>query len=103
MGEGLTYGSYGVYVFRERSTSFSLGYLAIRQSAVFGTRSKTALRREGFAWVPDLESLLKLREVGVSPYLGFTLYLSVLQCFGLLEALNGRLISSKAWNRDIGF
>ena len=103
MGEGLTYSSYGVYVFRERSTSFSLGYLAIRPSAVFGTRSKTALRREGFAWVSDLGSLLKLREVGVSPYLGFTLYLSVLQCFGLLEALNDRLIGSKGWNRDVGF
>ena len=103
MGEGLTYSSYGFYVFRERSTSFSLGYLAIRPSAVFGTRSKTALRGEGFAWVPDLGSLLKLREVGVSPYLGFTLCLSVLQCFGLLEALNDRLIGSEAWNRDVGF
>ena len=54
-------------------------------------------------WVPDLGSFLKLREVGVSPYLGFTLYLSVLLCFDLLEALNGRLIGSKAWNRDVGF
>ena len=24
-------------------------------------------------------------------------------CIGLLEALNGRLIGSKAWNRDVGF
>ena len=54
-------------------------------------------------WVPDLGSFFKLLEVGVSPYLGFTLYLSVLQCFGFLEALNGRLIGSKAWNQDIGF
>ena len=44
----------------------------------------------------------KLREVGVSPYLGFTLYLSVLQCFGWFEALNGRLIGSKSWNRNVG-
>ena len=54
-------------------------------------------------WVPDLGSFLKLRAVGVSLYLDFTLYLSVLQCFGLLEAFNGRLIGSKAWNRDVGF
>ena len=27
---------------------------AIRPSAVFGTRTKAALRGEGFAWVPDL-------------------------------------------------
>ena len=50
-------------------------------------------------WAPDLRSFDKLREVGVSPYLGFTLYLSVLQCFGWFEALNGRLIGSKAWDR----
>ena len=91
------------FVFRERSLDFSLESWAIRPSAVFRTRRRTALRGEGFAWVPDLGSFLKLQEVGVSPYLGFTLYLSVLQCFGLLEALNGRLIGSKAWNRDVGF
>ena len=84
-------------------SNFSLESWAIRSSAVFGTRRRTALRGEGFAWVPDLGSFFKLLEVGVSPYLGFTLYLSVLQCFGLLEALNGYLIGSKAWNRDVGF
>ena len=68
MGEGLVVAMEFMF-FKERSTSFSLGYLAIRPSAVFGTRSKTALRGEGFAWVPDLGSLLKLREVGASPYL----------------------------------
>ena len=89
--------------FRERILDFSLESWAIQPSAVFGTRRRTALRGEGFAWISDLESFLKLQEVGVSPYLSFTLYLSVLQCFGLLEALNGRLIGSKAWNRDVGF
>ena len=72
-------------VLRERRTSFSLEILAIRPSVVFGTRTKAALRGEGFAWVSDLRSFLKLREVGVSPYLGFTLYLSVFQCFGWLR------------------
>ena len=84
-------------------SSFSLKIWTIRPSAVFGTRRRTALRGEGFAWVLDFGSFFKLLEVGVSPYLGFTLYLSVLQCFGLLEALNGLLIGSKAWNRDVGF
>ena len=68
--------------FRERERDFSLKYLAIRPSAVFGTRRKTALRGAGYAWTPDLRSFDKLREVGVSPYLSFTLYLSVFQCFG---------------------
>ena len=61
----------GLLCFRERTSCFSLKYRAIRQSPVFGTRRKAALRGEGFAWVPDLRSLDKLREVGVSPYLGF--------------------------------
>ena len=52
-------------------------------------------------WVPDLGSFLKLREVGVSPYLGFIPSLSVFQCFGWYEALNDRLISPKTWNRIV--
>ena len=52
-------------------------------------------------WVPNLKSLDKLREVGVSPYLGFTLYFSVFQCFGWIEALNGRLIGRKTWDRIV--
>ena len=55
---------------RERVSSFSLSFRAIRSLAVFETRRKVALRRESFAWVPDLRSLDKLLEVGVSPYLG---------------------------------
>ena len=80
-------------------SSFSLEIRAIRPSAVFGTRRKAALRGEGFAWVSDLRSLDKLLEVGVSPYLSFTLYLSVFRCFGWLETLNGRLIGPKTWDR----
>ena len=55
----------------ERESFFSLEIRAIQPSAVFGTRMRTALRREGFAWVPDLGSFLKLREVGVFSLLGF--------------------------------
>ena len=82
----------------ERESSFSLEIRAIRPSVVFGTRRRAALRGEGFSWVLDLRSLDKLLEVGVSPYLGFTLYLSVFQCFGYLEVLNGRLIGPKTWD-----
>ena len=57
--------------FSVRGLDFSLKIRAIRPSAVFGTRRRTALRGEGFAWVPDLGSFFKLLEVGVSPYLGF--------------------------------
>ena len=60
--------------FRERRTSFSLEIRAIRPSTVFGTRRKAALRGAGYAWTPDLRSFDKLHKVGVSPYLGFTLY-----------------------------
>ena len=73
----------------------------IRPSAVFGTRRKAALRGEGFSWVPNLGSFLKLQEVGVSPYLGFTLCLSVFMMLELFEALNGRLIGPKTWDRIV--
>ena len=65
---------------RERE-HFSLEICAIRSSTVFGTRRRTALRGEGFAWVPDLGSFLKLRGVEVSPYLSFIPILSVLRMF----------------------
>ena len=90
--------------FRERGSSFSLSFCAIRPSAVFETRRKAALREKGFAWVPDLGSFLKLREVGVSPYLGFIHSLSTLSMFELNEVVRGRLISPKTWDRiDINF
>ena len=85
-----------------RRLDFSLESWEIRPLEFFGIRRKAALRGEGFAWVPNLRSFDKLLEVGVSPYLGFTLYLSVLQCFGWFEALNCRLIGPKTWDRIIG-
>ena len=60
-----------------------------------------ALRGEGFPWVPDLGNFLKLREVGVSPYLGFILYLSVFMMLELNEAVRGRLIGPKSWYRIV--
>ena len=71
----------------------------IRPSAVFETRRRTALRGEGFAWVPDLGSFFKLLEVGFSPYLSFTPILNVLLMFRLNEVVRGRLIGPKTWDR----
>ena len=84
--------------FRERQ-HFSLYLYVIRPSTVFGTRGRTALRGEGFTWIPDLGSFLKLREVGVSPYLSFIPILSVLSMFESNEAVRGRLIGPKPWDR----
>ena len=54
-GSQRTLGFLGRHRFsRERVSSFSLDYRAIRPSVVFGTRGRTALHGEGFAWVPDL-------------------------------------------------
>ena len=50
-------------------------------------------------WVPDLESFLKLRDVGVSPYLGFILSLSTLRMFELNEVVRDHLIGPKPWDR----
>ena len=58
---------------------------------------------ETYEWAPVLRSFDKLREVGVSPYLGFILYLITLLMFELNEAVRGRLIGSKSWNRGVEF
>ena len=44
-------------------------------------------------------SFFKLLEVGFSPYLGFTPILNVLLMFRLFEAVRGRLIGPKTWDR----
>ena len=87
-----------------RESCFSLEYREIRPSAVFGARGRTALCGEGFAWVPDLKNLDKLLEIGVSSHLGFIPSLSILRLFEYNEAVRGRLISSKPWDRiDMNF
>ena len=86
-----------------RRLDFSLESWEIRPSEVVGARRKAALRGESYAWAPDLRSFNKLQEVGVSPYLGFIFYLSTLLMFELNEAVRGRLIGSKSWNRGVGF
>ena len=90
-------------VFRVRRLDFSLESWEIRPSAVVGTRREAALRGEDNAWTPDLRSFDKLREVGVSPYLGFILYLRAMLMFELNEAVMGRLIGSKFLNKGVGF
>ena len=70
--------------FSERMSTFSLKYWAIRQSAVFRTSKKAALRGAGYAWIPVLRSLDKLLEVEVSRYLGFIPSLSTLSIFRLV-------------------
>ena len=80
---------------------FSLGLWAIRPSEFFGTRRKVVLRGKAYAWAPVLRSFDKLREVGVSSYLSFTLCLSVFMMLELIEAVSGRLIGPKSWNRIV--
>ena len=88
-------------VFRERVSRFSLNFWQIRPSKFVGTRRKVVLRRAGYAWTSVLGVFDKLREVGVSPYLGFILYLSTLLMFELNEAVRGRLIGPKSWDRIV--
>ena len=46
-------------------------------------------------------SFFKLLEVGVSPYLYLFPFLSVFPCFGWFEAVRGRLIGPKTWDRIV--
>ena len=68
---------------------------------VFGARRKAALRGKGFAWIPDLRSLDKLLEVGVSLYLGLFPCLRTMLMLELVEAVRGRLIGPKTWDRIV--
>ena len=95
-----SYSSFLGYVL-ERECSFSLGLRAIRPSEFFGTRRKVALRGEAYEWTLILRSFDKLREVGVLSYLSFTLCLSVFMMLELIEAVSGRLIGLKSWNRIV--
>ena len=81
-GRGETSSSRNGGFFREMMSSFSLEIRAIRPSAVFGTRRRTALRKEGFARVPDLGSFLKLLEVGGFSLLGFY---TLFKCFSMFR------------------
>ena len=80
---------------------FSIESWEIRPSEVVGARRKAALLGEIYAWAPDLRSFDKLREVGVSSYLSFILYLNTLLMFELNEAVRGRLIGTKSWDRIV--
>ena len=44
-------------------------------------------------------SFFKLLEVGFSPYLGFIPIFSTFRMFESIEAIRGRLIGPKPWNR----
>ena len=68
-----------------------------------GARRENVQRGVGYAWTPDLGSFLKLQEVGFSSYLSFTFILSVFRCFGWFEAVRGRLIGPKTWDRIVEF
>ena len=48
---------------------------------------------------PGFASFDKLQEVGFSPYLSFYSHLNVLLMFLLNEAVRGRLIGPKTWDR----
>ena len=67
-----------------------------------GARRENVLRGAGYAWTSDFWSFLKFQELGFSPYLGFILILNVLLMFRLNEAVRGRWIGPKIWDRIIG-
>ena len=66
---------------RERKCTFSLDFWSIGPSDFFGARRKVVLHDECNALAPVLRSFNKLREVGVSLYLFYTLF----KCFVMFE------------------
>ena len=74
----------------------------IRPLADFGARRENDLRGTGYAWTPVLVSFFKLLEVGFLPTCVLFLFFSVFRCFGWFEAVRGRLIGPKTWDRIVG-
>ena len=87
------------FQFLVRERDFSLDFRAIRSSKLFGAKRKVVLRGEAYEWAPVLRVFDKLREVGVSSYLVFTLCLSVFMIFESIEDFNGYLIGLKTLDR----
>ena len=87
--------------FRERTSSFSLESWEIRPSDSFATRRRVVLLGEDNAWTTVLGIFFKLLEVGVSSYLFYPLFKCFVM-FELIEAVRGRLIGPKYWNRNVG-
>ena len=50
----------------------------------------------------EIGSFFKLLEVGFSPYLRFIPIFKCFPCFGWFEAVRGRLIGPKTWDRIVG-
>ena len=73
-----------------------------KMKIALGAAKGLAFLHESCAWVPNLRSLDKLLEVGVSPYLSFIPILSIFSMFELNGAVRGRLIGPKAWDRIVG-
>ena len=72
--------------FRERSSTFSLGFPAIRQSVFDEARSKVAPHGKDCAWVPVLGSFNKLRKVRVFSYLFYSLAKGHFNGWGFVKA-----------------
>ena len=84
---------------RVRRSSFSLRSRAIGPLDFDGARRENVLRGAGYAWTPDLGvSSNSLRYDFLPTYVLFP-FLSVFPCFGWFEAVRGRLIGPKAWDR----
>ena len=72
------YSELQIFFSSERERDLSLDLRTIQPSEFVRARSKVIIRSEGFTWVQDLRSFDKLREVGVSSYSIFTLFLSAI-------------------------
>ena len=88
------------FSFRERN--FSLKIRRIRPSAGFGARRRNVLRGAGYAWTPDLRVLTNSLRYDFLPTCVLFPFLRVFRCFGWFEAVRGRLIGPKTWDRTCG-
>ena len=83
-------------------SSLSLELWEIGPSAVFGARRRNVLRGTGYAWTPGSGVSSNSSRYDFLPTCVLFPFLRVFRCFGWFEAVRGRLIGPKTWDRIVG-
>ena len=86
---------------RERVSDFSLEIHAIGPLDFYGARRENVLCGAGYAWTPDLRVLTNSKRYYFLHTCVLFPFLSVFPCFGWFEAVRGRLIGPKTWDRIV--
>ena len=93
--------AFSFHLKRERVFDFSLEIHAIGPLDVDGAGRESVLRGAGYAWTPGLRVFDNSKRLDFLPTCVLFPFLRVFRCFGWFEAVRGRLIGPKTWDRIV--